>query len=99
MRRTLTAVQEVVGMSDIDDRITHRMRDRIQEILVADGMGDVQALDEANSLMDGLGYYHRVTTSTGLKLNRGYGGVEVRGPSGDLIESIAFDRAPAHFDD
>ncbi len=80
-------------MGHIDERITHRMRDRIQEILVADGVGDAQALTEANSLCDGLGYYHRVTTSTGLKLNRAYDGVEVRGPGGDLIESIPFDRA------
>lgn len=74
--------------------ISTRMRDRIQEILVADGVADVTALTEANSLVDGLGYYHRVTTTTGLKINRGYSALEVRGPGGDLIEEIPFDRAP-----
>lgn len=80
-------------MGDYDHRITHRMRDRVQEILVADGVADVAAYTEANSLCDGLGYYHRVTASTGLKLNRAYDGLEVRGPGGDLIETIPFDRA------
>ncbi|HWI65371.1 MAG TPA: hypothetical protein VNT75_26360 [Symbiobacteriaceae bacterium] len=77
--------------------ITHRMRDRIQEILVADGVGDTQALTEANSLVDGLGYYHRVTTSTGLKINRSFGSLEVRGPTGDLVEEIRFDSEPDLF--
>jgi hypothetical protein len=80
-----------------DDRVTHKMRNRIQEILVADGIPGVKALGEANSLCDGLGYYHRVTTSTGLKLNRAYDGVEVRGPGGDLIETIPFDRMEEFF--
>jgi hypothetical protein len=74
--------------------ISNRMRDRIQEILVNDGVADVTALTEANSLVDGLGYYHRVTTTTGLKINRGYSALEVRGPAGDLIEEIPFDGAP-----
>lgn len=73
--------------------ISNRMRDRIQEILVADGVADATALTEANSLVDGLGYYHRVTTTTGLKINRGYSTLEVRGPGGDLIEEIPFDGA------
>ncbi|MDF2630129.1 MAG: hypothetical protein K0R39_3960 [Symbiobacteriaceae bacterium] len=72
--------------------ISNRMRNRIQEILVADGVADVTALTEANSLVDGLGYYHRVTTTTGLKINRAYSALEVRGPEGDLIEEIPFDR-------
>lgn len=76
----------------IDTRISHRMRDRIQEILVADGVADTPALVEANSLTDGLGYCHRVTTSTGLKINRAYSGLEVRGADGDLIEEIPFER-------
>lgn len=80
-----------------DDRVTHKMRDRIQEILAADGIPGVKALEEANSLCDGLGYYHRVTSSTGLKLNRAYDGVEVRGPGGDLIETIPFDRTEEFF--
>lgn len=77
----------------MEERITHAMRDRIQEILVADGVADANALVEANSLVDGLGYYHRVTTSTGLKINRAYATLEVRGPNGDLIEEIPFERS------
>jgi hypothetical protein len=80
-----------------DDRITHRIRGRIQEVLVADGVPDHQALNEANSLCDGLGYYHRVTASTGLKLNRAYGGIEVRGPGDDLVETIPFDQHEEFF--
>lgn len=79
-------------MSDIDIRVTDRMRDRIQEILVADGVEDQRALAEANSLCDGLGYYQRVRTSTGMNLVRGYDGVEVWGEAGDLLERIPFDR-------
>jgi len=74
----------------LDNQISDRMRDRIQEILVADGVADSRALGEANSLVDGLGYYHRVTTSTGMKINRAYSALEVRGPGGDLIEEIPF---------
>lgn len=79
-------------MSDIDTRISERIRNRIQEILVADGVDDRLALTEANSLCDGLGYYHRVRTSTGMSLTRGYAGVEVWGTAGDLMESIPFGR-------
>ena len=82
-------------MAEFDTQISDRMRDRIQEILVADGLADTQALVEANSLVDGLGYYHRVTASTGLKINRAYGALEVRGPEGDLLAEIPFERNDA----
>jgi hypothetical protein len=79
-------------MSEVDVRITDSMRNRIQEILVSDGVEDAKALTEANSICDGLGYYHRVTASTGLHFRTAYGGVEVLGNAGDLIETIGYDR-------
>lgn len=84
-------------MDHIEAKVTDRMRNRIQEILVADGVGDRHALMEANSLCDGLGYYHRVTASTGMKLRMGYDGVEVFGLAGDLLETIPFDRVEGVF--
>ncbi|HYG60425.1 MAG TPA: hypothetical protein VD902_20330 [Symbiobacteriaceae bacterium] len=84
-------------MPDINPHMTHRIRDRIQEILVADGVVDSRALEEANSLVDGLGYYYRVTSSTGLHFQRAYDGIEVRGPAGDAIETIQFDRYEEFF--
>jgi hypothetical protein len=77
----------------IDTQISDGMRNRIQELLVADGVEDWRALSEANSLVDGLGYYDRVATSTGLKIRKGYDGLEVIGPHGDLLERIPFTRA------
>lgn len=79
-------------MSDVDHRITHEMRDRIQDLLVAGGVRQAAALDEANSLCDGLGYYHRVTASTGLRFQQAYHGIEVVGGSGDVIELIPYQR-------
>lgn len=84
-------------MGHIDERITHRIRDRIQEILVADGVADVPALTEANSLCDGLGYYHQVRSSTGLRMARAYDGVEIWGPDGTLVEQIPFERTEDYF--
>lgn len=81
----------------IEPKITERMRNRIQEILVADGVPDPHAMMEANSLCDGLGYYHRVTASTGMKLHLGYDGVEVFGLAGDLLETVPFDRVEGVF--
>lgn len=74
-----------------EPRLTERMQARIQEILVADGIADTQALAEAQSLCEGLGYYQRVTGSTGIHFSRGYEAIEVRGDRGDLIESIPFE--------
>ncbi len=81
-------------MGEFDARITHRMRDRMKEILVAGGQDERKALDEANSLSDGLGYYHRVTASTGLHFRQAFDGIEVVGGGGDVIELIAYDRLP-----
>lgn len=81
-------------MVTFDTKITDEMRNRLQELLVADGVEDWRALSEANSLADGLGYYDRVATSTGLKIRKGYAGLEVIGPQGDQIEVIPFRRMP-----
>lgn len=77
-------------MEDGEPQVTEQMGARIQEILVADGLADAEALAEAQSLCERLGCYQRVTGSTGLHFSRGYKAIEVRGEKGDLIERIPF---------
>lgn len=97
IRRQQTLSANELGVVPVDLQINHRMRNRVQEILVADGVSDGPALDEANSICDGLGYMNRVMSSTGMRFRRGYDGIEVFARAGDLLETIPFDRIDEFF--
>jgi hypothetical protein len=64
------------------------VRDRIQEVLVADGAADAEALVEANRLCDDLRHSDRVQSKRGLFFERVREAIAIRGNGGDLIETI-----------